>query len=115
MTILKDNSTTLPYNSTISGTCSLPNSALSGATGLTNAGATGLANQSIRSGGSLIGSATNGIMRDTTLEPISSRLAAIEERLAILSPDLQKLEKYSALKQAYDNYKLLETLCKENP
>ena len=109
MTILKDNSTTLPYNSTISGTCSLPNSALSGPA------ITGLANQSIRSGGSLIGSATNGIMRDTTLEPISSRLTAIEERLAILTPDLQKLEKYSALKQAYDNYKLLETLCKENP
>jgi hypothetical protein len=114
MTILKDNSTTLP-NNIISGTCSLPNSALSGSTGLTNAGATGSANPTIRSGGSLISSTSNGIMRDTTLEPISSRLAAIEERLAILTPDLQKLEKYSALKQAYDNYKLLETLCKENP
>jgi len=54
-------------------------------------------------------------MRDATLEPISSRLTAIEERLAILTPDLQKLEKYSALKQAYDNYKLLETLCKDQP
>jgi hypothetical protein len=115
MTILKDNSTTLPYNSTISGTCSLPNSALSGATGLTNSGATGSANPTIRSGGSLISSTSNGIMRDITLEPISSRLTAIEERLAILTPDLQKLEKYSALKQAYDNYKLLETLCKEKP
>ena len=112
MSTLKDNSTTLPYNSTvlpIIGTCSLPNNTLSGAA------ITGLANQSIRSGGSLIGSATNGIMRDTTLEPISSRLAAIEERLAILTPDLVKLEKYSALKQAYDNYKLIETLCKEQP
>lgn len=106
MSTLKDNSTTLPDN-IISGTCSLPKNALSGAA------ITGLANQAIRSGGSLIGT-NNGIGGgNSLLEPISSRLTAIEERLAILTPDLQKLEKYSALKQAYENYKLIETLCKE--
>lgn len=38
-------------------------------------------------------------------------LTTIEDRLAILSePDPAKLEKFKALKKAYDNYKLLEKL-----
>jgi hypothetical protein len=38
-------------------------------------------------------------------------LTTIEDRLAILSePDTAKLEKFKALKKAYDNYKLLEKL-----
>ena len=38
-------------------------------------------------------------------------LTTIEDRLAILSePDPIKLEKFAALKKAYDNYKLLEKL-----
>jgi hypothetical protein len=48
-------------------------------------------------------------------DPINQRLNLIEERLAILTPDLVKLEKFAALKQAYDNYKLIETLCKDQP
>jgi hypothetical protein len=39
----------------------------------------------------------------------------MEERLVILTPDLQKLEKYTALKKAYDNYKVVENLCKDLP
>lgn len=42
---------------------------------------------------------------------ISQILEKIQERLAILVPDPKRLEKYEALKQAYDNYKLLEALC----
>jgi len=42
---------------------------------------------------------------------ISEILEKIQERLAILVPDPKRLEKYEALKQAYDNYKLLEALC----
>jgi hypothetical protein len=42
---------------------------------------------------------------------ISELLEKIQERLAILVPDPKRLEKYEALKQAYDNYKLLEALC----
>lgn len=40
-------------------------------------------------------------------------LSKIEDRLAILTPDLKKLEKFEALKKAYENYKLLEKLCQE--
>jgi hypothetical protein len=40
-------------------------------------------------------------------------LESIENRLAILTPDPAKLEKYEALKKAYDNYKLLEKLIGE--
>ena len=35
----------------------------------------------------------------------------MEERLAILVPDPAKLEKFEALKKAYENYKLMEKLC----
>ena len=38
-------------------------------------------------------------------------LEKIESRLAILTPDLDKLEHFAALKKAYDNYKMLEKLC----
>lgn len=34
----------------------------------------------------------------------------IEKRLSILVPDPKKLEKYEALKKAYEHYKLLESL-----
>lgn len=108
MSNLKDNSTTLPTTiataminpSATSGISSLPSSALSGGV-LT---------------GIVLGSGPNGtIQRDTSTDQINHRLTAIEERLAILSPDLVKLEKFAALKQAYDNYKLIETLCKDQP
>lgn len=38
----------------------------------------------------------------------------MEDRLAILVPDPAKLEKFEALKKAYDHYKLMEKLCQEN-
>jgi hypothetical protein len=39
----------------------------------------------------------------------------MEERLAILVPDPKKLEQFSALKKAYEHYKLMEKLCQEPP
>jgi len=39
----------------------------------------------------------------------------MEERLAILIPDPAKLEKFEALKKAYEHYKLMESLCQEQP
>ena len=39
----------------------------------------------------------------------------MEERLAILIPDPAKLEKFAALKKAYEHYKLMESLCQEQP
>ena len=44
---------------------------------------------------------------------ISEILAKIQDRLAILVPDPKRLEKYEALQQAYEHYKLLEALCVE--
>lgn len=42
---------------------------------------------------------------------IAKTLEKIEDRLAILQePDPKKLEKFAALKKAYDNYKMLERL-----
>ena len=38
-------------------------------------------------------------------------METMESRLAILQPDLEKLEHFAALKKAYDNYKMLEALC----
>jgi len=44
---------------------------------------------------------------------LAKSLEAIEKRLGILVPDPKKLEKFEALKKAYDHYKLLEALCHE--
>jgi hypothetical protein len=38
-------------------------------------------------------------------------METLEERLAILQPDPEKLEQFAALKAAYEHYKLLEALC----
>jgi hypothetical protein len=40
-------------------------------------------------------------------------MTKMEERLAILVPDPAKLERFEALKKAYEHYKLMESLCQE--
>jgi hypothetical protein len=42
-------------------------------------------------------------------------MSKMEERLAILIPDPKKLEHFAALKKAYEHYKLMESLCQEQP
>ena len=44
---------------------------------------------------------------------IGTMLTKIQERLSILVPDPARLDKYEALKQAYEHYKVLEALCIE--
>jgi hypothetical protein len=44
---------------------------------------------------------------------LAKTLQQIQDRLAILIPDPKLLDKYEALQQAYDHYKLLEALCVE--
>jgi len=39
----------------------------------------------------------------------------MEQRLAILVPDPKKLEKFEALKRAYEHYKTMESLCFDEP
>lgn len=64
---------------------------------------------------------TNGItMKDNLDIKIGDRslkefMIKMEERLAILVPDPNKLEKFQALKKAYEHYKTLESLCIEEP
>ena len=52
----------------------------------------------------------NWTTEKTDVEQISDRLQTVEERLAILVPDPDKLEKWEALKEAYNHYKSLEAL-----
>ena len=42
-------------------------------------------------------------------------MTKMEERLSILVPDPSKLEKFEALKKAYEHYKTLESLCFDEP
>jgi hypothetical protein len=46
---------------------------------------------------------------------LTNMIETIEKRLAILTPDPAKLEKFEALKKAYEHYKLMEKLCHDNP
>ena len=42
-------------------------------------------------------------------------MVKMEQRLAILVPDPAKLEKFEALKKAYEHYKTMEALCFDEP
>ena len=52
---------------------------------------------------------------DVKLDGVSIKesISKINERLAILEPDFVLMEKYTALKELYDQYKTLEALCRE--
>lgn len=44
-------------------------------------------------------------------QDLAETLQTIQDRLAILVPNPKLLDKYEALKQAYEHYKTLEALC----
>lgn len=54
--------------------------------------------------------------KDLELDGVSVKhiLQTIQDRLGILVPDPAKMEKYAALKAAYEHYKTLEALCRED-
>jgi D-mannonate dehydratase len=52
---------------------------------------------------------TNTI-EDATVRELLSRIKDIEQRLAIVVPGEELHNKYPALKEAYDHYKLIEAL-----
>jgi hypothetical protein len=54
--------------------------------------------------------------KDVDIDGISLKetLSKIQERLLILEPKKELLEKYDALKEAYDHFKLLEKLLTES-
>lgn len=58
------------------------------------------------------------ISQTVSKKPTLDLVVAIKEimdRLAILQPDFEKMEKYPALKEAYDNYKLIESMIEKDP
>ena len=48
------------------------------------------------------------------LDELAEMMKIMKERLLILIPDFEKHEKYTALKKAYDNYKMIEALIQED-
>lgn len=75
-----------------------------------NSWITGTGNVNITGDGITMPSTGDIKIGDKSLKDILSK---IEDRMAILTPDPKKLEKFAALKKAYDNYKLMEKLCQE--
>jgi len=45
---------------------------------------------------------------------VAETLEKIMDRLAILEPDFDKMDRYPALREAYDNYKLIEAMLTGN-
>ena len=70
------------------------------------------ANVNITGDGINMGSGTDIKIDGKSLKQFMDKM---EERLAILVPDPAKLEKFEALKKAYEHYKLMEKLCQEEP
>lgn len=67
--------------------------------------------------GSTVNIDSNGIdMKDGTDIKIDGKslkefMTKMEQRLSILVPDPERLEKFEALKKAYEHYKTMEALC----
>lgn len=53
------------------------------------------------------------LTQDKDFKEVLSRLSTIEDRLCILQPSLELHDKYPALREAYENYKLIEKLVNE--
>jgi hypothetical protein len=47
------------------------------------------------------------------LDEMARMMYTLKERMLILTPAFEKHEQYPALKEAYDHYKLIEALCRE--
>jgi hypothetical protein len=45
---------------------------------------------------------------------VADTLEKIMERLSIIEPDFDKMDRYPALREAYDNYKLIEAMLTGN-
>lgn len=81
-----------------------------GATSLTSGAGTGYPWSTTNAGGLL---EVEGEGADIKIngKSLKSFMEKMEERMAILIPDPEKLEHFEALKRAYDHYRTLEALC----
>jgi len=69
-------------------------------------------NVNITGNGIDLGSGTDLKVDGKSLKEFMSKM---EQRLSILVPDPDKLEKFEALKKAYEHYKTMERLCFDEP
>lgn len=51
---------------------------------------------------------------DIDLNELAEMMSALKSRLLILTPNFEKHEKYPVLKEAYDQYKLIEALLSDD-
>ena len=92
-------STTIPYTYTTIGTTGYNFNTTSPSVNITSGGIDMAAGTDIKVDG----------------KSLKEFMNKMEERLAILVPDPKKLEQFAALKKAYEHYKLMESLCQEQP
>lgn len=110
--------TTSPSYSCIS-TISLPTSSITTTSGYTYTTGSNCYTWANPISSSTVNINTDGIKMDAGTDikigdrSLKEFMLKMEERMAILVPDPKKLEKFAALKKAYDNYKLMEKLCQE--
>jgi hypothetical protein len=62
----------------------------------------------ISNNGIVMAPGTDIVIDGTSLKEFMKKM---EQRLAILVPNPEKLEKFKALKKAYEHYKTMESLC----
>jgi len=103
------------------GSITIPSTSITGAIGPTYSYTTSGTGYNWSSNPTVVTIGNNGIdmaagadikMDGKSLKEFMNKM---EERLAILVPDPKKLEKFEALKKAYEHYKLMEKLCQEEP
>lgn len=51
---------------------------------------------------------------EINLDEVAETMKIVRERLLIIVPEFEKHEKYEALKKAYDHYKLIEAMIRNN-
>lgn len=99
--------------STWSGITNTVNAGSVGTVGIYTAGATGAPSYYIASSYPHI---NNISQHDITIQykneyiEVGKTLKMLMDRLCVIEPNFKLMEKYPALKEAYDNYKLLEAL-----
>lgn len=90
----------------VSGRISVPTTIGGAGTGYTWSGATNKTSSSIK----LEGSDADIFVQGKSMK---AWMDAVEQRLCILEPKPELLEKYQSLKQAYEHYKTLEAILYE--
>jgi hypothetical protein len=117
-TMYSGNTITLPSTTISNGGYTIGSAGSSGqfytstGTGSYTWGTTTSPSVNITSGGIDMAAGTDITVDGKSLKTFMNKM---EERLAILIPDPAKLEKFEALKKAYEHYKLMEKLCQEQP